>query len=73
MIETITQHDLIKLIYQEADQKTTSILKNEIICDEGFAESYYQLQDVKEQLDTMVLSAQSDWTRKVLDYAHQKV
>jgi len=73
MIETITQHDLIKLVYQETDQKTTSNLKNEIICDEGFAESYYQFQEVKEQLDNMVLHAQSDWTQKVLEYAQQKV
>ena len=74
MIETITQHDLVRLVYQETDRTQTEILKNEILCDEGFAESFYQFQEVKEQLNKMVLHSKSNsWTDKVSAYAQSKI
>ena len=74
MIETITQHDLVRLVYQETDSVQTNTLKNEILCDEGFAESYYQFQEVKEQLSRMVLhSKSSSWTDRVSAYAQSKI
>ena len=73
MIETITQHDLVQFVYQESENEKSLSLRNEIICDEGFAESYYQFKAVKEQLNNMVLSPQGDWAKNVLAYAQQKI
>lgn len=72
MIQTITQHDLVKLLYRETEKENVQFLKDEILCDEGFAESYYQLRDTKDQLDEMCLTPSTNWAQNVLAYAKKK-
>ena len=43
-----------------------------ISMDEGFAESYYELREMKEKLDELTLQPSTNWTSNVLEYAKKK-
>ena len=51
MIKTLTQHDVVRYIYNETDKSENLTIEKEIVCNDNTADEFYQLTESKRTLD----------------------
>lgn len=51
MIKTITQHDVVRYLYNETNATENQMIEKDIICSDKTADEFYQLTDIKRTLE----------------------
>lgn len=51
MIKTLTQHDVVRYLYNETDKSENQTIEKDIVCNEKTADEFYQLSASKRTLE----------------------
>jgi|LakMenEpi03Aug12_release.lakeMendotaPanAssembly.Ray.scaffolds.fasta_scaffold3169881_1 hypothetical protein len=72
-MHSITQEDLLLYLYGETSPQQTQEIKNALEQDWNLKESYLQLEQTKNELDSFSLSPSEHSVNKILKYAEIQV
>lgn len=72
MIKTITQNDVVNYLYQ-SNAKEDKDLTSALICNEGLADVYYELENSKKMLNNHLLSPSMKCQKNILEFAKKSI